>query len=369
MNAATTTIRIATERTTILALDLGKYKSVACVYDPATSSGRFTTIETTHEELRRLILQEQPSVLVIEACAQAAWVHDLSVRLGVPCKIANTAAEAWKFKHVKRKTDKDDALRLAELEAMDKLPSVTLPAQRTRQWRMLMRTRQALLRDRVAVQNRIRSYLVGQGLPAPRGFRAWTADGLKGIGQYARPLAECAAEELWRGMLASALDHLGYLWTQLEQIEAQLDAIGEKNESVQLLQTIPGVGRRTAETVVAYLDDPPRFKTGKQVSAYSGMVPKQYQSGEQDRRGRITRRGPRLLRTMLVECAWCLLRYNTWGRAVYQRLTHGGKSRKRQAIVALGRKLLVRCWAMLRDRKPWRDDPPIALAQTPASVA
>ena len=370
MNAATTTIGIATERTTILALDLGKYKSVACADDTATAEVRFTTIETTHEELRRLIMHEQPKVVVIEACAQSGWVHDLCVRLGVPCKIANTAAEAWKFKHVKRKTDKDDALRLAELEALGKLPSVTLPPPRTRQWRMLIATRQALIGRRVAVQNQIRAYLLGQGLPAPRGHRAWTELGLQGIEQFTRPLAECAVEELWRGMLHVALKEYRDLLALTAEVEAKLNALGESHAAVQLLQTIPGVGPRTAETVAAYIgDDPERFKNGKQVSAYSGMVPRQYQSGEQDRRGRITRRGPRLLRTMLVECAWCLLRYNPWARAVYQRLTHGGKSRKRQAIVALGRKLLVRCWAMLRDRKPWRSDPPVALAQTPESAA
>jgi transposase len=74
-----------------------------------------------------------------------------------------------------------------------------------------------------------------------------------------------------------------------------------------------------------------------------------------DRRGRITKRGPALLRKMLVECAWCMLRYNAWARGIYQRLTGGGQRRKKQAIVALARKILVRCWAMLRDKKPWRD--------------
>jgi transposase len=53
-----------------------------------------------------------------------------------------------------------------------------------------------------------------------------------------------------------------------------------------------------------------------------------------------------------------MLRYNGWARAVYLRLTHGGKARKKQAIVALARKLLVRCWAMLRDQTPWRDQTP-----------
>jgi transposase len=81
-----------------------------------------------------------------------------------------------------------------------------------------------------------------------------------------------------------------------------------------------------------------------------------------DRRGRITRRGPAILRKLLVECSWCLLQYNSWARKVWSRLTRGGTTRKKQAIVALARKLLVRCWAMLRDRAPWRDDPEPAAA-------
>ena len=104
-----------------------------------------------------------------------------------------------------------------------------------------------------------------------------------------------------------------------------------------------------------------RFETGKQVSAYGGLVPRQYQSGESDRRGRITRRGPALLRKLLVECAWVMLRYNPWARAVYLRLSRG-QARKKQAIVALARKLVVRCWAMLRDQTPWRDSTPAQAA-------
>ena len=94
---------------TILAIDLGKYKSVACLYDPATAHPRFDTFSTSRSELQKLFQRCPPAVVVIEACALAGWVHDLCTQLGVPCKVANTASEAWKFKHAKRKTDKDDA--------------------------------------------------------------------------------------------------------------------------------------------------------------------------------------------------------------------------------------------------------------------
>ncbi len=112
----------------------------------------------------------------------------------------------------------------------------------------------------------------------------------------------------------------------------------------------------------AHLGDAKRFANAKQVGSYAGLVPKQYQSGTTDRKGRITRRGPAVLRKLLVECAWVMLRYNSWARAVYARLTAGGTTRKKPAIVALARKLLVRCWAMLRDGKRWKSDPVLEVA-------
>ena len=115
------------------------------------------------------------------------------------------------------------------------------------------------------------------------------------------------------------------------------------------------VGPRTAEAVVAYLGDAGRFDTGKQVSAYAGLVPRQFQSGESDRRGRITRRGPGLPRKLLAGSAWVMLRYDGRARSVYPRPSRG-QERKKQAVVALARELLVR-WALLRDKARWRPDP------------
>jgi transposase len=339
---------------TILAVDLGRYKSVACVYRRATRGHAFRTIDTTPEDLGRLLARHPGAVVVVEACANAGWVHDRATAAGHPVKVANTAAAAWKFTHLKRKTDKDDALRLAELEAIGQLPTVCLPDPATRQRRMLIAYRQELVGRRVACQNRIRALFAGQGLPTPRGAAAWSATGLAGIEHPARPLAECGPAELWRGLLHLAVAEYRGLVGRIAQTEAALDALAAADPATQLLETIPGVGPRTAEAVAAHLGDARRFASAKQVGAYAGLVPKQYQSGVTDRRGRITRRGPGVLRKLLVECAWCLLRYNGWARAVYGRLTAGGSSRKKPAVVALARKLLVRCWAMLRDGVPWR---------------
>ena len=78
MNTITTT---ASSNASILAIDLGKYKSVACIHDQETSEFRFTTFDTTRAELRKLIGQDEPTVVIIEACLLAGWVHDLCVEL------------------------------------------------------------------------------------------------------------------------------------------------------------------------------------------------------------------------------------------------------------------------------------------------
>src|SRR6185312_5099292 len=111
-------------------------------------------------EVEKLIAKEQTGVVVIEACLLAGWVHDLCGELGIRCLVANTASEAWKFKHLKRKTDRDDALRLAQLHLLGQLPTVMLPTSAVRQWRSLIAVRQALVGRRVAVQNRIRALFV-----------------------------------------------------------------------------------------------------------------------------------------------------------------------------------------------------------------
>jgi transposase len=90
------------------------------------------------------------------------------------------------------------------------------------------------------------------------------------------------------------------------------------------------------------------------------------ESGTMKRIGKITRHGPSLLRGMLVEVAWMVYRHNPWAKVFVQRISRGMKQRKRIAIVALARKLLVILWAMLRDGTPWRD--PAGIDSEPIAI-
>src|SRR5262245_26305917 len=189
----------------ILAIDLGKFKSVACAYPRSGGEPSFHTLPSTRDALLGLFQRVGPAVVVIEACATAGWVHDLCAEAGLPCQVANTASEAWRFKHLKRKTDRDDALRLAQLEALGQLPTVTVPPPAIRQRRALILARQRLVGLRVRAQNRLRSLLLMQGLDAPKGAAAWSVAGLAVFEAHARPLAGCGAGEEWHGLVQLAL--------------------------------------------------------------------------------------------------------------------------------------------------------------------
>lgn len=337
----------------ILGIDLGKFKSVACLLNTETNQSDYETIPTQVWSLEQLLQNHQPGKVVIETCTISGWVYDLCKRLGYKVIVANPSGEAWPWKNVKRKTDKDDALKLAKLEALEQIVPVYMPSVEMRQYRRLVKYRKILVGRVNQVKTSIRSLLAARGVSVAVGHKLWTLEGLKGLEQQCKPFSACGLEELWRGELEVELTLLNVLWEQLDQVEKQLEQMAKQEERIKLLMTIPGVGRRTAEVIVTVLDAPHRFENARQVSSYAGLIPEQRQSGQTNRLGAITKRGSRLLRGALVEIAWMLLRYNAWALAVYKRICGGQKTRKKTAIVAVARKLLVRCWAMLRQNQPW----------------
>jgi transposase len=154
----------ATATGLVLAIDLGKFKSVACRYDAAAGTHAFETIATTPAAVHDLLIESSPQLLVIEACGVCGWISDLAESLSIEVRVANVLSEAWKWRRVKRKTDRDDALKLAKLAASDQLPTVHVPALAVRQHRSLIRHRHALIDRRTGIKNTIRSLLDAQGL-------------------------------------------------------------------------------------------------------------------------------------------------------------------------------------------------------------
>jgi len=336
----------------ILAIDLGKFNSMCCFYDTDTQEYRFQAVATTRPYLTAVFTHHKIDLVVMEACGPSGWISDLCQQFGLKTLVCSTNDEAWVWKNVKRKTDKDDALKLARLAMMRQLTPVHVPKHQVREHRSLIKYRKKLVGRINQIKNAIRGLFVCRGIEIARGQKAWYS-GRELIHSFRKSLGECSMEELWRGQLDLELTQLDALGEQMAAVEQRLEAIAKDDERIQRVQTIPGVGRRTAEAIVTALDDVDRFDNARQVSSYVGLVPRQYQSGETDRNGRITKRGSRLLRTLLLECAWVSVRYNDWSRATYNRIHGGQKTRKKKAAIALARKILVVAWAMLKSKTDW----------------
>ena len=247
---------------------------------------------------------------------------------------------------------------LAQLAAMNQLEAVHVPEAGVREWRGLICHRAQVVRERVSIQNRIRRICERHGVETARGKTAWTKRQLQALGAHAKPLPACAGIDLWRGILSSELERLDAIEQVIVRLEEALEGRSHGDPRIARLHTIPGVGPRLAELIVALIDDPKRFSNCRQVAAYAGLIPRRYASGETVRQGRIDKQGNRLLRAYLVEVSWLSVRHNAWARATFQRLNGGSKKGKRRAVVALARLLLIRCWAMLRDGTDWREPSP-----------
>ena len=123
----------------ILALDLGKFKTVACSY--VEGEATFLTLTTAPAVFRKLFQEQQAEVVVFETCTAAGGLADLCEELDQPFFIANPNGEAWRWSKIKRKTDRDDALKLARLTAMNQLPTVHVPSRAARAKRSILKLR------------------------------------------------------------------------------------------------------------------------------------------------------------------------------------------------------------------------------------
>src|SRR5258706_5156654 len=122
----------------ILSLDLGKNKTVGCDYERESGQHRFKTAFSTRAGLAQLVKEVKPDRVVIEVCSIAGWVCDLLREMGIEVQVANTSDDAWRWRKVRKKNDRRDALKAAQLSAVNQIREVHIPTIDVRQWRGLI---------------------------------------------------------------------------------------------------------------------------------------------------------------------------------------------------------------------------------------
>lgn len=354
-----------------LAIDLGKFTSVACFFNTTTQEHHFETIPTQKLAIEQLLATPGIDQVVMEACGPSGWIHDICQEKKLPTIVCSTNEEAWAWKNTKRKTDRDDALKLAQMAMLKTLVPVHVPQPKVREQRSIIKYRKTLDQDITKIKNNIRSIFANRGISIDTGERAWHT-GRVHIDSFRKPIIDCDASDIWKGQIDLQLERLDDLVERMAAVEEKLELFMQDNPHIARVMSIPGVGRKTAEMIVAYIDDPHRFQSARQLSSYIGLTPKQHQSGTTDRNGKISKHGPKLLRSALLQCAWSSLRYNPWSKSTYERIHGGSKTRRKKAAIALARKICVIAWAMMRDETVWDQSkvlPAATETETPDAAA
>ena len=331
-----------------IGMDVHKDATVFCLFDPAAepkAQYRHATVPTTREGLESILAPLNRNCRVaFEVGLQAQWVAEIVRPLTTDLQVANPSKMPWLFRDG-RKNDKLDARKLATLLYLDQLPRVHLPRAEVSIWRSLINHRRARIKRRTMVKNQIRALLRARALRCPC-KSLWTRKGQA----WLRTLV---FDPVCVHMMQGLLEELALIEGHIDGVEVQLDGIARTQPAIALLRTIPGIGPRSAEAIVAYTDDVRRFGNRKQFASYFGLTPTQDASGRVDRHGHISKRGPSVVRWVLVEATHQVVLRCPAFRAFFERIVRGKPDRRKRAIVAVARKLLTIAFAMWRDGTPF----------------
>ena len=241
-----------------------------------------------------------------------------------------------------KKTDKHDAATIAEFLEADMLPQSRLCSRESEKLRRLLRVRKGLVSGEVSVKNQIHAMLTAEGMEDAKG----SLQSKRGRKQVLDALNQCENE-----LEAQTLfDILERQEESVKMVEKQLRLIMKGNRTVELLMTIPGCGEICAWTIVAYTDDIKRFASPKKYASFAGLAPWVQNSNERVHHGGITKRGPKELRTALVQIVMGMRRMKaktiTWRMMQRYELLKRNKC-SGNAIIATARKVAVIIWHML----------------------
>jgi transposase len=308
---------------------------------------------------RRSVLvffQKLPRCLVgIESCASS---HHWSRELQALGHIVRLIPPAYVKPYVKRqKNDATDAEAICEAVTRANMRFVPTKTPEQQSGLVLHRTRHLFIRQQTAVINAIRAHLAEFGIVAPIGRH--------GVEELLDVVADPNDErvpEIARACLSALGAQLRRIKEQILEFDRLIRTWHRSNEMSMRLDEAPGIGPVLATAVVATVADPKSFRSGRNFSAWIGIVPKQHSSGGKNRLGNISKQGDRYLRGLFVAGALAVIRYAK---------IHGTKHRPwltallarrptKVAAIALANKIARMVWAMMARDERYKE--PVALA-------
>lgn len=254
----------------------------------------------------------------IESCCGAADLADELIGRGWSVNLAH-AGYVSRMKQSPDKTDYTDARMLADLQRVGYLPRVWLAPEEVRELRRLVHYRQSLAKERKNLKLQIGATLRDARQKGPAGVNPWTKAWLAWLDQSAELSSNA------RHITTRRLQRLTALQKEIREVDERLEHQTQDDPLVQKLQTVKGIGLITAVTLRAEIGRFDRFRTGKQLSRFCGLSPRNVSSGQKQADAGLIKAGNNALRALLIEAAHRLIRCDERWTALAARLSSRGK--------------------------------------------
>ncbi len=327
-------------------IDLHKLESQICVVGDEGPIAELR-VRTDRERLQKALVPYAGASVLIEAATESEWVAQWLEQLGHNVIVADpNYAPMYAYRSRRVKTDRRDARTLAEACRLGAYRPAHRVSAEQRHVRRLLTSRETLVRARTRAIAVMRAMIRQDGLRVRSGMAE----------TFSRRVAELALGQPLATVLQPLLEVSDHLTAQIGTYDHALSHLACADPVVERLRSVPGVGPVTALAFVSTVDDVERFASAHQLEAFLGLTPSERSSGEQQRRGRVSKTGDSRARTLLVEAAWRVLisRRPELDHLRQWALRIAARRGRRIAVVALARRLAGILYALWRDGSTYR---------------
>jgi transposase len=338
------------QTTRYIGIDLHRNKFTCCV---RLENGREYLSEWKLEDLERFTKKLRPADQVaVEVTGNTRLFYD-GVKRHVSRVVAVDPNQFKVISHSVKKTDSNDARNLALYLAKDLLPEVRMKDKTQAQVASLTQTRDTLVKLRTALKNKINNILSAHGINLAKEALSSEKALNEVLARKFDPMVEIELKVI--------VDQIRSLNKSITELEKSITDEGSKLEGHKNLTSIKGIGPLTGSILLSVIGDIRDFADEGKLAAYFGIVPRVSNSNETEHTGRITKRGSKLGRTALVQCALIAQRYSPYLKTYYEKI----KARRGtgKAIIALARKLLGIVYRTLKNNWIFEDFPNFVLAE------
>ena len=276
--------------------------------------------------------------IALEISTSGKYVARMLRDMGFSVHLADAMKLSLIFNSSK-KNDKEDSYKLAKLLRLGELPEVHLPSREPDDLRSLVRYRRSIGEEITRIKNKIHAMLSLHGIT----LKQSDIFGKSGLAEINRQSTKLSSAE--RVVMNHMLSSVIQIKKNAMEIEDEMARMGHEREDVRLLMTIPGINAYSAVAIISEIDDFTRFRSKEKFASYTGLTPRQDQSGSRDIRGHVSKHGPSMLRFVLVTAAHSVIKYSKRMREKYLHMAR--RTGAKRAIVAIARILAETVFTML----------------------